>query len=134
MVQQFRTRVICYEEDNRNLRLQLMQGKKSMNVRKCSASDGNQQEYRLWRANESNIAVLDKDDKQRDNVSQHTIEEKEDNEINLTQVDLTFPEITKLTSKSGVTKDVLVVGMIYNRELLDTIFVTKRNRTMAVVH
>ena len=54
--------------------------------------------------------------------------------MNMTQVDLTFPKITKVMSKSGATKDILVVGMIYNQELLDTMFVTKRSRTMAVVH
>ena len=51
MVQQLKSPVISYEEDNRNLSLQLIQGKKTMNVRKFSASDENQQEYQLWRAN-----------------------------------------------------------------------------------
>ena len=83
-----------------------------MNVRKCLASDGNQQEYPLWRTNQSNNALVHKDDKQTDN--EHTIQEKVDNKMNLTQVDLTFSKITKVMSKAGATKDVLVVGMIYN--------------------
>ena len=146
---ELRRRYIRYEEDNRNLRLNIMQGKKSINVKKCSGIDVNQQEYRIWRpnetnntsvdshnyrANETNNTSLDSHNNVRDNVSQHTVEEKEEDEIKLTRVDLTFPQTYKVVANSNGAKDVLVIGMTYNRTLLDTMFMTIRNKTMAVLH
>ena len=134
IVEQFKIRVIRYEEENRNLRLSIMQGNKSINVRNSSATNRNQHQYRLWRQNESSDKLPNANDRDSDNVSQDKIEKKEGNKNNLTEVDLTFSQRYKPTFKSEGVKDVLVVGCIYNRELIDTMFVTKRSRTLAVLN
>ena len=134
IVQQFQRRLIIYEEENRNLGLQLRQGKKSINVRNYSANNRNQHQYRLWRQNESSDKLANAHDRDSDNVSQDKIKRKEGNRNNLTEVDLTFSQSYKPTFKSEGEKDVLVVGCMYNRDLIDTMFVTKRSRTMAVLN
>ena len=54
MVDHFKNRSIRYETKNRNLHMLLRQGNRSLNIRDCSGTDGNHQEYRLWRQDQSN--------------------------------------------------------------------------------
>ena len=52
-LQHFQNRIVVFEEENRNMRIKINQGSRTLNVRHCSGENGNKSEYRIWQKDNS---------------------------------------------------------------------------------
>ena len=52
-LQNLQNRIVVFEEENRNMRIKITQGSRTLNVRHCSGEDRNKSEYRMWQKDNS---------------------------------------------------------------------------------